>query len=230
MAVQQTNGRHDFGREDVRKVVLLDEQPLWLDGLEHALRSAGITVVGRATSPHVALELVASERPAALVASLELPSADMDALECLRRARERWASLRIVALSSHDDAFQLAGGAEGGAHAYLPKTAGAAEVAATVLECLATAGRRNGNGNGRLAPQPKGPGLTARELEILHLVARGHTNAQIAQRLWVTKWTVKFHLANAYRKLGVSNRTQAARYIFDRGISALPLAEPPPGA
>jgi DNA-binding CsgD family transcriptional regulator len=46
---------------------------------------------------------------------------------------------------------------------------------------------------------------------------------QIAQRLWVTKWTVKFHLANAYRKLGVSNRTQAARYLFDHGLSELPV-------
>jgi DNA-binding CsgD family transcriptional regulator len=65
--------------------------------------------------------------------------------------------------------------------------------------------------------------LTARELEIVHLVARGYTNVQIAQRLWVTKWTVKFHLANAYRKLGVSNRTQAARYLFDHGLSDLPV-------
>ena len=67
--------------------------------------------------------------------------------------------------------------------------------------------------------------MTGRELEILHLVARGHTNAEIAERLWVTKWTVKFHLANAYRKLGVSNRTQAARYVFNRGLAALPRDE-----
>ena len=70
---------------------------------------------------------------------------------------------------------------------------------------------------------PRRPALTARELEIVHLVARGYTNAQIAQRLWVTKWTVKFHLVNAYRKLGVSNRTQAARYLFDHGLSELPV-------
>jgi DNA-binding CsgD family transcriptional regulator len=74
-----------------------------------------------------------------------------------------------------------------------------------------------------LAELPPPPALTARELEIVHLVARGYTNVQIAQRLWVTKWTVKFHLANAYRKLGVSNRTQAARYLFDHGLSDLPV-------
>ena len=78
---------------------------------------------------------------------------------------------------------------------------------------------REANGN----VGPKQHGLTARELEIVQLVAHGYTNAQIAERLCVTKWTVKFHLVNAYRKLGVSNRTQAARYLFEHGLSGLPV-------
>jgi DNA-binding NarL/FixJ family response regulator len=170
-----------------------------------------------------------SERPDALVASIELPGSTMDGVECLRRARERAPGLRIVALSTQHDAFHLAAAAAAGAHVYLPKTVEASELASTVLECLANADQPgscvsrarelNGNGNGSGVQ----PALTPRELEILYLVARGYTNAQIAQRLWVTKWTVKFHLANAYRKLGVSNRTQAARYIFDHGLPAVAL-------
>jgi DNA-binding NarL/FixJ family response regulator len=63
--------------------------------------------------------------------------------------------------------------------------------------------------------------LTAREMEILRSVAEGHTNARIGRELWVTEQTVKFHLSNIYRKLGVSNRTEASRYalvnhLFDR--------------
>jgi DNA-binding NarL/FixJ family response regulator len=54
--------------------------------------------------------------------------------------------------------------------------------------------------------------LTDRELEILRLVAQGHTNGRIARELWVTEQTVKFHLSNTYRKLGVANRTEASRY------------------
>ena len=65
--------------------------------------------------------------------------------------------------------------------------------------------------------------LTARELEIVQLVSRGYTNGQIAKKLWVSRSTVKFHLTNAYRKLGVSNRTQAARYLFDHGLSGEPV-------
>ena len=56
--------------------------------------------------------------------------------------------------------------------------------------------------------------LTARELEILRWVAEGHTNARIARKLWVTEQTVKFHLSNIYRKLGVTNRTEASRYAL----------------
>jgi DNA-binding NarL/FixJ family response regulator len=62
--------------------------------------------------------------------------------------------------------------------------------------------------------------LTARELEILRLVAGGASNSQVARKLWITEQTVKFHLSNTYRKLGVSNRTQAANYAHVHGLLA----------
>jgi DNA-binding NarL/FixJ family response regulator len=68
--------------------------------------------------------------------------------------------------------------------------------------------------------------LTARELEILRAVAEGHTNARIGRQLWVTEQTVKFHLSNIYRKLGVSNRTEASRYALMHGLVALPGRAP----
>jgi DNA-binding CsgD family transcriptional regulator len=67
--------------------------------------------------------------------------------------------------------------------------------------------------------------LTARELEILRAVAEGHTNARIGRLLWVTEQTVKFHLSNIYRKLGVSNRTEASRYALVNGMVILPRRE-----
>jgi DNA-binding NarL/FixJ family response regulator len=202
------------GLEDGRRtgdVVLLDEHPLWLDALERVLTTVGVNVVAKSTSPEAVLQVICSEQPDALVASMELPTSDMDGIECIRRALERAPQLRVVALSTYHDAFHLTAAAAAGAHAYLPKTADPAELVSTVLECLAR--KRDGRAR-RLKALPEGPGLTARELEILYLVARGCTNPEIAERLWVTKWTVKFHLANAYRKLGVSNRTQASRYAF----------------
>jgi DNA-binding NarL/FixJ family response regulator len=223
MAVRTTIREADRGHAaEEGVVVLLDEHPIWLDALEKVLSSEGIAVVGKATSPEAALALIESEKPDGLVASVELPGSEMDGFECLRRARERSPELRIVAFSTHHDPFHLSAAATAGADAYLPKTADAVEVADTVRSCLATGSKRSGCSR-ELEGSPAPPSLTARELEIVHLVARGHTNVQIAQRLWVTKWTVKFHLANAYRKLGVSNRTQAARYLFDHGLSDLPV-------
>ena len=73
-----------------------------------------------------------------------------------------------------------------------------------------------------LAPATEHVPLTARELEILRAVAEGHTNARIGRQLWVTEQTVKFHLSNIYRKLGVSNRTEASRYALVHGLVALP--------
>jgi DNA-binding NarL/FixJ family response regulator len=67
--------------------------------------------------------------------------------------------------------------------------------------------------------------LTTRELEILQLAAAGLSNAGIAQRLWVTEQTIKFHLSNVYRKLGVANRTEAARYAYQQGLIESPLHE-----
>jgi DNA-binding NarL/FixJ family response regulator len=70
--------------------------------------------------------------------------------------------------------------------------------------------------------------LTSRELEILRAVAEGHTNARIGRQLWVTEQTVKFHLSNIYRKLGVTNRTEASRYALVNGLVALPGRAPAP--
>ena len=67
-------------------------------------------------------------------------------------------------------------------------------------------------------------GLTRRELEILTLVAEGHSNAQLARMLWVTEQTVKFHLSNIYRKLNVSNRTEASRWAQVHGLLPLQTA------
>ena len=62
------------------------------------------------------------------------------------------------------------------------------------------------------------PGLTQRELELLRLVASGATNNRLAGQLFVTEQTVKFHLSNIYRKLGVANRTQASRFAYSHGL------------
>ena len=93
---------------------------------------------------------------------------------------------------------------------------------------------QDGNGNGRVQLVRVGPrsrvtgkrqrrtgpgGLTRREVEVLQLVSSGMTNRAVARALWVTSETVKFHLSNIYRKLGVSNRTEASRWAHENGVA-----------
>jgi DNA-binding NarL/FixJ family response regulator len=194
--------------------VILDGHPIWVEALETILSLAGIGVAGKTTSAQAALDLVCSKQPDALLAPLELEGSEMEALELLGRARERRPGLRLVVFASRDDGFHRSAAASVRAEAYVPKTASAAKLVETVEACL-RGGEQSLATNGEVAS----PALTQRELEIVSLAARGYTNAQIAQRLWVTRWTVKYHLQNAYKKLGVTNRTQAAQRLFERRLS-----------
>jgi two-component system, NarL family, response regulator LiaR len=195
------------------EVVILDEHPIWVNALETILSGGGIRVAGTTTSPKRALELVCEKQPDVLIAPLVLANSEMEALELLGRARERHPGLRLVVIASYDNGFHLSAAASAQADAYLPRTVSAPEFVDTVRACLV--GERRPATNGEVAT----PSLTQRELEIVTLAARGYTNSQIAERLWITRWTVKYHLANAYKKLGVANRTQAARQLFERRLS-----------
>jgi DNA-binding NarL/FixJ family response regulator len=81
-------------------------------------------------------------------------------------------------------------------------------------------GASHGNGVAPLPGREPLGRLTSREREILQLVSEGHTNAELAHMLWVTEQTVKFHLSNIYRKLNVSNRTEASRWAQRAGLLA----------
>lgn len=190
--------------------MIVDEHPIWVHALETILASAGIRVTGTATSAEMALELVCSKQPDALIASLVLGNSEMEAIELFGRARERRPGIRLIAFAAHDDGYNLSAAQSARADAYLAKTASAVTVVETVQACL------SGECHPVVADEVAGPALTHRELEIVSLAAHGYTNAQIAQRLWVTRWTVKYHLTNAYKKLGVTNRTQAARRLSER--------------
>ncbi|HEU6446308.1 MAG TPA: response regulator transcription factor, partial [Gaiellaceae bacterium] len=133
-------------------------------------------------------------------------------------------SVRPIVLSMHQDSQMIDAALVAGASAYVVKTAHPEDLASAVRQAFShsvyLAGRRN------LAPAPVKPKteaadepvLTRRELEILRLVAEGHSNAQLARMLWVTEQTVKFHLSNIYRKLDVANRTEASRWAQLHGL------------
>jgi DNA-binding NarL/FixJ family response regulator len=128
-------------------------------------------------------------------------------------------------LSAHHDTGHIDAALAAGASAYVLKTAHPDDVASAVRQAFdhsvfmsgafPTAPARAATESARRGTPG---GLTRRELEILKLVAEGHSNAALARMLWVTEQTVKFHLSNIYRKLDVSNRTEASRWAQLNGL------------
>jgi DNA-binding NarL/FixJ family response regulator len=206
---------------DQRTAILVDQHPLWLDTVEQVVRRAGVDVVAKITSSNAACERIGELRPDLLVTGIRMADGEMDGLALLRMARERVPGLKAIVLSMYDDAQHIDAAFAAGAQAYVLKTAHPDDLTSAVRQAfqhsIFLAGGRPPLGP-VATPADDSRGLTPRELEILQLVAEGHSNAQLARMLWVTEQTVKFHLSNIYRKLGVSNRTEASRWAQLRGL------------
>jgi len=208
---------------DKRTAILVDQHPLWMDTVEQVVRRAGVEVLAKLTSSAVAFERVQELRPDLLVAEIKMADGEFDGLTLLRMARERLPGLRTIVLSMYDDAQRIDAAFAAGAEAYVLKTAHPDDLTSAVRQAFQHSIYLAGWRPAPVAPGGAGelddvPGLTRREHEILQLVAEGHSNAQLAQMLWVTEQTVKFHLSNIYRKLDVSNRTEASRWAQRQGL------------
>ena len=200
-----------------RTGVLLDPDPLWMAAVEEVLSKLGVTVVGKATRAERALELVREHRPDLLVTELDFLR-EGGRIASLHDRGEEAHDLTIIVLSSSADGNAIREAFDLGVAAYVVKTAEPEDLATAIRQdsiymndrVLDTPVRKVRNGHV--------PGLTVRELQILRLVADGHSNAQLARMLWVTEQTVKFHLSNIYRKLNVTNRTEASRWAQTNGV------------
>jgi DNA-binding NarL/FixJ family response regulator len=212
---------------DHHTAVIADPHPLWLDAVEQVLNRIGITIVGKTTSPSEALALVRNLEPDILITEIAASDGQLDGLALLEQVQQI-EGLRSIVLSLHFEPRHIDAALAAGAVAYVVKTAHPDDLASAIRQAFdhsiylstSTVTTRSS----REAEQDDGPGLTRRELEILRLVAEGHSNAQLARMLWVTEQTVKFHLSNVYRKLGVSNRTEASRWAQLNGLLGAPAA------
>jgi DNA-binding NarL/FixJ family response regulator len=204
-----------------RTAVVLDQHPIWLEAVQSILERIGVEVLGTTTDADEILDLISTHHPDVLVTSIELDDPDADGIVCIRRATERQASLRTIVLSAYDDAEHIDAALAAGAIAYVLKTAHPDDFAAAIRQSFEHSVFMAGAHTPPAEPAEFAGdtrGLTRRELEILRLVAEGHSNAQLAKMLWVTEQTVKFHLSNIYRKLDVSNRTEASRWAQVQGL------------
>jgi DNA-binding NarL/FixJ family response regulator len=196
------------------RVLVVDDHPLVLSAVCRALDAeAAFDVVGSARSGAAVLPQVARSLPDVVVLDVSLPGAD--GLTCLRRIKDKRPEITIVMLSASADPLAVEAARQQGARGYIVKTLGGADLADALREALARPGFAVfGEGDA----EEDETGLSERELSMLATLARGLSNKAIGRELWITEQTVKFHLTNIYRKLGVENRTQAVRFAYERGL------------
>ncbi len=194
-------------------VLIVDDHPLVRNALTQLLGSAeDMTVVGTAADGEAAVSAAIELSPDVVLMDLEMPRADgIEATRALRAAR---CGARVVVLTTFSDRERILGALDAGALGYLLKDADPEEIIRGI--------RAAAIGDAPLAPRaaremltdrsrPRtGPGLSARELEVLKLVAQGLPNKRIARELEISEKTVKAHLTRVFAQLGVTDRTQAA--------------------
>jgi DNA-binding NarL/FixJ family response regulator len=200
------------------RVLLADDHPLTLEGIRRTLEETGdIEIVGEAQSGSQVLPLIGQTGPDLVMLDIRMPK--LDGLGCLDRIRARYPKVKVVMLSAYTDREHIELALKRGASAYIAKTVNPLDLASavrqafegTVFTTFVPAG---------VAEESAGTaaGLTERELAMLKAVARGLSNQAIGKKYWVTEQTVKFHLGNVYRKLGVTNRTEATHFAYEHGL------------
>lgn len=205
------------------RVLVADDHLLILEGIRSALgTSEDIEVVGEAREGTEILPLVNSLSPDIVLLDLRMPK--MDGFACLELLRRRYPELKVVILSAWDDAEHIAAALKRGACGYIVKSISPLDLPSILRQVM------NGNvfhviddPESNQLREAEATGLTKREVEILACVAQGLSNRAIGERLWVTEQTVKFHLTSIFRKLNVSNRTEAAHTAYRLGIVESPM-------
>ncbi len=205
-------------------VLIADDHPLVIGGIRRALEThEDIEVVGEAHSGPEVLSMIERRRPRLVLLDLNMPG--VTGVDCIEQIAADWPDVKIVVLSACEDRAMINGALAAGASAYVVKSVLTMDLASMLRQALTSgifhvATARPQPGGYEPDPEPR-TGLTDRERAILEAVASGLTTAAISQQLWVSEHTVKFHLTNIYRKLGVPNRAGAIRYALENQLVTL---------
>lgn len=209
------------------KVIICDDQALIRDSLGMLLNlERNIEVIGTAEDGAEAVEMVEEHRPDLVLMDLKMPG--MNGIEATRRIRAQYPEVRVLVLTTYDDDEWVFDAIRAGASGYLLKDTPREEVIKAVRGTVE--GRSfldpsvAGKLMGQVASQQTQPAtlitdkLTDREVDVLQLLARGFTNADIAARLYLSEGTVRNHVSAIFAKLNVTDRTQAAIIAIHHGL------------
>jgi DNA-binding NarL/FixJ family response regulator len=209
---------------DIR-VLIVDDHPVVRDGLRGVIDGEpGMRVVGEAGTGTEALARVAGAQADGTgvdVVLMDLRMPEMGGVEAITELRRRAPAVRVLVLTTFDTDRDVLPAVEAGATGYLLKDTPRAELLRAVRAAHRGEAVLSPAVAGRLMGQVRGPGpevLSARELEVLTLVAAGSTNRDAAQKLFISEATVKTHLLHIYAKLEVRDRASAVAVGYQRGL------------
>lgn len=210
-------------------VLVVDDQHAVRDGIAALLGLLDdVDVRGRAGDGQQALELLTDTPVDVVLLDLRMPV--LDGVAATERIAREHPGTAVVVLTTYSDDESIAAALRAGARGYLTKDAGRGEIAAAIRAAAVGQATFDRAVSERLSvamstsASPRSPterlpdGLTAREAEILGLIAEGLSNAEIAGRLFVGAATVKTHINNAFAKIGARNRADAVRYAYRSGL------------
>jgi len=212
---------------DAITVMVVDDHPIWREGVARDLTERGLDVVATAPDADAAVRIARAVRPRVVLMDLNLgETTGLQAIEGILDALPETRILVLSASGEHNDVLEAV---KAGAAGYLVKSAGAEELLTAVqrtadgfpvftpgLAGLVLGEYRRLAGSDRSGPAV--PALTERETDVLRLVAKGLTARQIGERLGVSHRTVETHVQSTLRKLQLHNRVQLARYAIEQGI------------
>jgi DNA-binding NarL/FixJ family response regulator len=213
------------------RVLIADDQRVVRDGLAMLVALIDdVEVVGAACDGAEAVRLAEEHRPDVILMDLRMPGTD--GIAATAELRRRLPATRVLVLTTYADEDAIMPALQAGARGYLTKDASAEQIEAAIHAVHAGQTHLDPAVQERLVaaiisrapavpgPGPKPPdGLTAREAEVLTLLAAGLSNAEIGQRLYLSNATVKTHINRIFAKTGARDRAQAVRYAYQHGLA-----------
>jgi two-component system response regulator DegU len=208
------------------KVLIADDHRLMLEAIHLALdESDDFEVVAETTVGSQVLPLVGRTSPDLVLLDISMP--EMDGLTCLDLIRKRHPETTVVILSGNDETETIRSALARGAKSFVGKQIDPRDLPSALrLAAQGAVFQALEAEPASTQTEAKTAGLTPSEQRVLEALARGLSNKEIAKELWLTPQTVKFHLTNIYRRLGVANRTEAVRHAYQHRLVKHPFFEP----
>lgn len=202
------------------RLLISDDHPVVRAGLKGMLAGEpDFEVVGEATDGLEALEFAERLKPDVVLMDLRMPR--MDGVRATRRVRDKLPNTRVLILTTYETDADVVKALQAGATGYLLKDASSEDLFRAIRAAAADESALAPAVVSRLVRRmhhSEEETLSAREIEVLELVARGTSNKEIARELWISETTVKSHLLHAFEKLGVSDRTAAVTEAIRRKV------------